>query len=59
MSLLIKESLYSVLDSRCSLTVAGENWMNCYLASLPEESILVKQKFKWMQQDLNPQPLSL
>ena len=24
----------AVLDSVCSLTVAGENWINCYLDTL-------------------------
>ena len=46
MSIFTKESLYSVvLASGCSSTVAGKNWMNCYLESLSEESMtLVKWK---------------
>ena len=37
----MKESLYFVvLSSGCSSTVAGKNWTNCYLESLPEQSMI-------------------
>ena len=45
MSVLLSESVHSaILDSGCSSTVAGEQWITCYLDSLtPDELVEVKR----------------